>query len=400
MKIAYFDCFAGVSGDMIVGALLDLGAPLNVIEDELSKLGIGNFELNTKRVTRQHIAATKFDVVAKTQKVVRTWPSIRKLIEQSDLSDIVKQHSLAIFKRIAEAEAKIHNKPVDQIHFHEVGAIDSIVDVISSVIGIEVLGIEKIYSSSVATGSGMVKTDHGILPIPAPATAELLSGIPIYSSGITAELTTPTGAAILTNYAVFTEELPPITLISTGYGSGERELDIPNVLRLMLGEEKSLESDTAILLETNLDDVSSEILGYVMEKLISLGALDIWFTPIQMKKNRPATMLSVLAPTGFEEILIDAVFSEIPTLGVRITRQSRRIAEREIITVNTPFGRIRVKIGSYKNKIISVAPEYEDCKKAATGKDVPIVRVFESAKKAAAARNIIGDGTSKNVDKN
>jgi uncharacterized protein (TIGR00299 family) protein len=348
MKVAYFDCFAGASGDMIVGALLDLGISLDALENELLKLGIGDFELAAECVTRSHIGATKFNVTADKQKVIRTWPSIRKLIEQSALSDTVKRHSLAIFGRIAEAEAKIHHKPVDQVHFHEVGAVDSIVDIVSSAIALELLKIERVYSSPIATGTGMVKTEHGMLPIPAPATAELLAGVPIYSSKIAFELTTPTGAAILTNYAIFAEGLPQITLSAIGYGAGERELEIPNVLRVMLGEEKVDEetaggSDFVVLIETNLDNTSPEILGYTMEKLLELGAFDVWFTPIQMKKNRPAIMLSVLAPIGVEDILLDTIFMETSTLGVRITRQARKTAKRELITVTTPLGNIRVK---------------------------------------------------------
>jgi pyridinium-3,5-bisthiocarboxylic acid mononucleotide nickel chelatase len=383
MKIAYFDCFAGASGDMIVGALIDAGASLSDIENQLSNLGIGDFELSTSKTTRQHIGATKFDVAETKQKVIRTWPSIRKLIEQSDLSTAVKQNSLAIFKRIAEAEAKIHNKPVDQVHFHEVGALDSIIDIVSSAMAIELLGIEKIYSSPVATGTGMVKTEHGMLPVPAPATAELLLGVPIYSSNINNELTTPTGAAILTNYAIFTDEIPGMQLTATGYGAGERELKIPNVLRVLLGEENCVADETAILIETNLDDISPEILGYVMDRLLGLGALDAWFTPIQMKKNRPASMLSVLILPEHEKTVMNLIFSETSTLGLRISRQARKIADRKWITVSTRHGKVKVKVGKYEGAVVSISPEFEDCKKIALENDLPLSLVFEMARVAA-----------------
>ncbi|MCL6471496.1 MAG: nickel pincer cofactor biosynthesis protein LarC [Firmicutes bacterium] len=382
MKIAYFNCFAGISGDMVVGALLDLGLPIEVLEEELSKIAIGDYEIKAKRTTRQHIGAVKFNVSADEQKVVRTWSSIRELIEASALSDKVKTDSLLIFKRIAEAEAKVHRKSIDQIHFHEVGAIDSIVDVVSSVVGLDYLGIDKVYSSPVATGIGMAKTEHGMIPLPAPATLEILEGAPIYSSGIASELTTPTGAAILMQYATFTEEIPQMRLEKTGYGAGARNLEIPNVLRVLLGEEAEAVGEV-ILIETNIDDISPEVLGYTMDSLLENGALDVWFTPIEMKKNRPAVMLSVLASAGLEENMIDKIFSETSTLGVRVSKQSRRVAERDIISVETPLGRIHTKVGKYKGKIISVAPEYDDVSRIAMLKERPLREVFDMAREAA-----------------
>jgi len=382
MKVAYFNCFAGVSGDMVVGALVDLGMPLELLESELKKISIGDYEIGARRVTRKHIGAIKFDVTSGEQRVVRTWSNIRDLIKDSALPGEIKKDSLAIFERIAEAEAKIHQKPIDQVHFHEVGAIDSIVDVVSSVVGINHLGIEKVYSSPVATGMGMVKTEHGLLPVPTPATLELLEGAPIYSSNISTELATPTGAAILTHYATFTEQMPEIRVEKTGYGAGSRELEIPNALRIILGEELE-RSGEVVLIETNIDDVSAEVLGYTMEALLELGALDVWFTPIEMKKNRPAVALSVLVPVGYEDIAVDKVFSETSTLGLRVSRQSRRVAERETLSVDTPFGKVRVKVGKYKGQLISVAPEYDDCRKIAMREDMPIKEIFEAARRAA-----------------
>ncbi|MDI6715335.1 MAG: nickel pincer cofactor biosynthesis protein LarC [Actinomycetota bacterium] len=391
MKIAYFNCFAGISGDMIVGALIDLGLPLEKLEDELGKIALGNYEIKARPVLRQGISATKFDVISQEQKVIRTWSNIRELIEDSKLPDKIKADSLAIFKRIAEAEAKIHKKAVDQVHFHEVGATDSIVDVISSVIGIDYLDIEKIYSSPVATGIGMVKTEHGVLPLPTPAVLEILADAPIYSSGISAELTTPTGAAVLMQYAEFSKEIPQMVLEKTGYGAGSQKLEIPNVLRILTGETvEEVGGAEVLLIETNIDDVPAEILGYTMESLMETGALDVWFTPIEMKKNRPAVMLSVLVSLGSEEPVIDKIFSETSTLGLRISKQSRRVAERETIKVDTPLGKIRVKVGTYKGKVISIAPEYEDCKKAAFKQGIPIKEVYDLARKVAAEK--IGRG--------
>ncbi len=382
MKIAYFNCFAGISGDMTVGALLDLGLPVDILEQELAKIAIGDYEIKSTRVTKQNIGAVKFDVSAEEHKVVRTWSNIRELIEDSGLSDKIKADSLAIFKRIAEAEAKVHRKPIDQVHFHEVGAVDSIVDVVSSVIGINYFGIEQVYSSPVATGMGMAKTEHGLLPLPAPATLDILEGAPIYSSSIPTELTTPTGAAILKQYASFVGEVPQMRLERTGYGAGMRDLEIPNVLPVMLGEVEE-ETENVVLIETNIDDISAEVLGYTMESLLELGALDVWFTPIEMKKNRPGVALSVLVPVGHEEEIIDKIFSETSTLGLRVSKQSRRVAEREIISVDTPLGRINTKVGKYKGKIISVAPEYDDVSKIAMQKRRPLREIYDLAKEAA-----------------
>jgi uncharacterized protein (TIGR00299 family) protein len=383
MKIAFFDCFAGVSGDMVVGALLDLGLPIEVLETELKKVPIGDYEISANRVTKQYIGATKFYVTTDEQKVVRTWSNIRELIEESELSDNIKSDSIAIFGRIAEAEARVHRKTIEQVHFHEVGAIDAIVDVISSVIGIDYLGIQKIYSSPVATGIGMIRTE---LPVPAPATLEILEGAPIYSSGIAAELTTPTGAAIITHYATFSDKLPQMKLEAIGYGAGARELEVPNVLRVIVGEDAEGGEQTVSLIETNIDDVSAEVLGYTMELLLELGALDVWFTPIEMKKNRPAVTLSALVPLGHEEIAIDMIFSETSTLGLKVSRQSRRVAERETIRVDTPLGRIQVKVGKYKGKIIAITPEYDDCSKIAMQKGRPVREIYDLAREAAVER--------------
>ncbi|HEY3375486.1 MAG TPA: nickel pincer cofactor biosynthesis protein LarC [Candidatus Aquicultor sp.] len=385
MKVAYIDCFAGVSGDMFAGALLDAGLPIGVLEKELAKLPVGDYEISAKKVLKQHISATKFTVTVGEQHIVRTWRNVRELIEASSLDYAIKVDSLAVFARIANAEAKVHGKPVEQVHFHEVGAVDSIVDIVAGVVGVHHLGIEKLYSSPVATGTGMVKTEHGTLPVPAPATLEILEGAPIYGGGITAELTTPTGAALLMHFATFVEDIPQNKLEATGYGAGSSTLEIPNVVRILVGEEERVAEQDVVLLETNIDDAPAEVLGYTMQALFELGALDVWFIPIEMKKSRPAVMLSALTPMGIEEQAIDVIFAETSTLGVRVRRQSRRIAEREIISVDTPFGKVRAKVGTYKGKIIAVSPEYEDVSKLALATGRPFKDIFDAARQAASS---------------
>ena len=388
MKVAYFDCFAGVSGDMIAGALLDLGLPLATLEKQLAKIGIDGYEVSAGRTQKNHIGATKFDVTVTAPEAARTFNDVRTLIEASGLTAAAKRDALAIFKLIGEAEAKVHGVPLDEVHFHEVGATDAIIDVIAAVTGLRYLGFDKVYASPIATGTGTVVTAHGILPVPAPATLEILTGVPIYSTQIRAELATPTGAAILAHYATFTEKMPVMRPEKTGYGAGTRDLEIPNVLRVIVGEaligDGNLAGhEAAVLIETNIDDTSGEVLGYTMEALLELGALDVWFTPIQMKKNRPAVMLSVLVPTHLEQAAIDTIIAETGTLGVRISKHARVVAERKLLEVDTAFGRVRVKIGRHKGRVTSVAPEFDDCRASAQAHAVPLKEVFAAAREAA-----------------
>ncbi|MDI6816413.1 MAG: nickel pincer cofactor biosynthesis protein LarC [Actinomycetota bacterium] len=382
LKVAYFDCFAGISGDMIAGALLDLGLPLAILEEQLAKVGLDGYEVSAGRMQKYHIGATKFDVTVAAPEPARTFNKVRDLIEESELPEAAKLDVLAIFTRIAEAEAKVHGVPLDEVHFHEVGATDAIIDVIAAVTGLGYLGFEKIYASPIATGTGTVVTAHGVLPVPAPATLEILAGAPIYSTQIHAELATPTGAAILAHYATFVAEMPAVRPEKTGYGAGMRDLEIPNVLRVIVGELAAESDETVTLIETNIDDASAEVLGYTMETLLAQGALDVWFTPIQMKKNRPGVMLSVLVADALTEAAIDTILSETGTLGLRISKHSRVVAERELLDADTAFGSIRVKIGRHKGRITSVAPEFDDCRAAAQAHAVPLKEVFAAAQKA------------------
>lgn len=368
----------------MVGALLDLGVPLEHLKKELSKLQLTNYEIRAKEVDRQNISATKLSVKAEEKGIVRTWPNVKNIIENSRLSDVVKNKSLEIFLKLAEAECKIHHKNLNQIHFHEVGATDSIVDIVSTVIGIEYLQVKKVFASEIATGMGMVKTEHGVFPIPSPATLEILKNVPIYSSNITSELTTPTGAAIVKTYVGDYGPLPPVAVDDIGYGAGTQDLVIPNVLRILMGKLlRKYDQDELCVLETNIDDFNPEFYDFVMNKLTEKGALDVWMAPIYMKKNRPGVTLAILAQEGTEEELINVLFEETTTLGVRISKVSRKKANRKSFNVGTDFGIVSVKVADYKGKLVNISPEYRDCANIAHQKGVPIKKVYDAAKKAA-----------------
>ena len=399
MKVAYFDCFAGVSGDMIAGALLELGLPLALLEERLAQVGLDGYEVSAGRTQKNHIGATKFDVGVTAPEAARAFNEVRELIETSGLAETAKFDVLAIFARIAVAEAKVHGITLDEVHFHEVGATDAIIDVIAAVTGLDYLGIEKVYASPIATGTGTVVTAHGVLPVPAPATLEILSGIPIYGTQIRAELATPTGAAILAHYATFVAEMPVMRPEKTGYGAGTRDLEIPNVLRVIVGEvsaesaEGFAGNEAAVLIETNIDDISAEFISYTMERLLAQGALDVWLTPIQMKKNRPGVMLSALVAVSLQQAAIDTILSETGTLGVRVSKHTRVVAERELLEVETAFGGVSVKIGRHNGRVTSIAPEFDDCRAAAQAHTVPLKEIFAAAMEAA--RNQIDDGHTK-----
>ncbi|RJQ31818.1 MAG: nickel pincer cofactor biosynthesis protein LarC [Actinobacteria bacterium] len=394
MKIAYFDCFSGISGDMVLGALLDIGLPLEHLREELAKLPLTNYEINAKPVQRSGLAATKVSIKAEEKGVVRTWSNVKTIIEQSELSEDIKNKALEIFLKLAEAESKIHKKDISKIHFHEVGATDSIVDIVGAVIGMNYLEVDDVISSEVATGMGMVRSDHGMLPIPAPATLEILKDVPVYSGSVNHELTTPTGAAILKSFATTYGPLPTMSVEKIGYGAGATELEIPNVLRLMVGalaEKQEAEETKAknelTLVETNVDDSNPQFFGYIMDKLFAKGALDVWSSPIYMKKNRPAITLSVLCPKDIQEKVIQTIFEETTTLGVRLSEISRKTAARHIKTISTKLGDVAVKIAKYKDKVINIAPEYEDCAKIAKNNNLPIKKVYDIAKLEATRRH-------------
>lgn len=385
MKIIYFDCFSGASGDKILGSLIDAGLSFDTLKNELEKLNVSGFSLSVEKVMKQSLSGTKLTVQTEEQKAHRHLKDIQHILEQSGLDQKIISKSLAIFGRLAEAEAKIHNTTPEKIHFHEVGALDAIVDIVGAVIGLELLGVDEIHCSPFATGRGFVKCAHGTIPVPVPATVELLKGFPVKPTEIEAELTTPTGAAILTTLADHFGPMPPMTITATGYGAGSRDLEIPNHLRVIIGqtEADSIMSETADLLETNIDDMNPELFEYVAEKLKEAGAVDIYFTPIQMKKNRPAVMLSVLSPTGATGRVMEVIFRETTSIGLRQSVVTKRFLPREIVTVETELGQVRIKICRLGQEIVNLSPEYEDCRQLALKSSRPIKDIYDLAMERA-----------------
>lgn len=455
---AYFDMFSGISGNMVLGALLDLGLDLDDLLRELDKLGLSSeYKINTKKVVKEGITGTYVDVellkldvhnhkeddhkhkddcrhqhgkhICEHKEIVhnhiedshenrgehshqdtdnsnhnhseshghnhqhgRNLTDINQIIDKSTLSVNVKEKSKNIFLNLAIAEAKIHGTDIDKIHFHEVGAVDAIVDIVGSVIGMELLKIERVFASRVHTGTGFVKCQHGKMPLPAPATMELLSGVPIYSSGIKSELVTPTGAAIITTLAESFASRPDMEIKVTGYGAGSRDLEIPNLLRVNIGRinpdnlfeqdnvKKKYNQDNLTILETNIDDMNPEYYQHIIEKLLANGALDVYLTPIQMKKNRPAIKLNVLIDSKTVEVLeksLDIIFKESSSLGIRIYENVTRVSlDREVEKVQTPWGEVRIKKAYLGGKLINSTPEYEDCKQIADKRKLPLIDIY------------------------
>ena len=384
MKTAYVDCFSGISGDMTLGALMDAGVSIDTLCAGLAKLSLPGYELKAEKVNRSGISATKAHVIIdrKNQKS-RHLSDILDIIEGSSLSPTVKEKSGRIFKRMAAAEAKVHGTIPDKIHFHEVGAVDAIVDIVGSVIGLDHLGITQIITSSINVGSGTVRTSHGIFPIPAPATAELLKGIPFYQSSTQFELATPTGAAIISTLSNSFGPLPAMNVASIAHGAGDKDFpDRPNILRLMIGEPvANYEEDTSIVIETNIDDMSPQVYDYLIERLMKQGAQDVYLSPIIMKKGRPAILLSVLTDRSKTDALLDIVFHETTSIGARIQEVGRKKLSREIREVDTVYGRVGVKVSKRGNEILTVTPEYDDCRRIAEERKVPLKKVMDEAKK-------------------
>ncbi|MCL4499820.1 MAG: nickel pincer cofactor biosynthesis protein LarC [Chloroflexi bacterium] len=383
MKIAYFDCFAGISGDMTLGALVDAGVDFEALEHELGKLCVKDYSIRLDRVVQYGISVSDITVqLAGHHHQARTFSDIERIISESDLSEGVKAPSVAIFRRLGEAEAKIHGTTIDQVHFHEVGAVDAIVDIVGACICLEMLAIEKVYSSPMPTFHGKVEIAHGIFPLPAPATAELLKDVPWRTMDIDGELVTPTGAAIISEIAENFGPMPPMVIRSIGYGAGKRDYGIPNVLRVLVGEaveSGGKEHEEVAVLETNIDDLSPQIYEVVMERLFAAGALDVYFTPIQMKKSRPATLLSVICAPDDAAKMSDIIFEETSTIGIRVDMQRRICLPRAVTTVETRFGPISVKIARRGGEVINVQPEYEDCKAAASSHGAPVKTVRDAA---------------------
>jgi hypothetical protein len=394
-KAAYFDLFAGCSGDMILGALLDAGLPLLELEKELGKLPLKGYRVTAEKVKRGPVTATWARVISddKFRQPDRCYNDIVDLIEGSRLAGQVKKQALDIFRGLAEVEANIHGVKLELVHFHEIGAVDSIVDIVGSVIGFSLLGVTQFYSSPFPAGGGSVECRHGGLPLPAPATLDLLAQkhAPVISPCHVAmegkELVTPTGAAIVTSLAEFSR--PTLNLEKIGYGAGGRNPDeYPNVMRLWIGEVPAHDAhEGMVLLETNIDDMNPQIYDYVMEKLFAQGALDVWFTHIQMKKNRPAVMLSVLSPGDAESRLAETIMRETSTLGIRVRPVFRHIAGRDIVEIDSTFGKVKVKVKRFQDEVLSISPEYDECRRIAAEKAIPLRDVYRTVE--AEARKLI-----------
>lgn len=403
MKALYLDCAAGISGNMFLGACIQLGVPEKFLREELDKLRLPHeFDMEISNVSKNGIGAVYVDVkltrdfesefnrpnvrhLHRHEHIKnhshRTFGDIKKILDASDLNSTVKNRALAIFSVIASAEGKVHQRAAEAVTFHEVGAIDSIVDIVGCAICLDYLDAEKIFVSRINTGSGFVKCAHGLMPVPAPATAELLQNFKTYHFGAEKELTTPTGAAIVNALAEFSSDLPEdFTSEKIGYGAGTWDLDIANVLRVYLGEYGGRGSRHLIKLEANIDDMNPQIYGWLYERLFNAGALDVWTTPIYMKKNRPAQMLSVLVDAEHRDVCTKIIFAETTTIGLREIEISRRVeAVRKMSKVETRFGEVQCKISAYDGKIVSITPEYEDCRRLAEKNSVPLKVVWQEA---------------------
>lgn len=389
MQTLYFDCFAGASGNMILGGLIALGVEREALVAKLKGLAVADFSVDVSTVERSGISSTHVKVNVPDEKEHRHLKDVERIIDDSDLSEKVKRRSKAIFRRLAEAEARVHGIDIQKVHFHEVGALDAIVDVVGSCVGFEMLGIERFVCSKIHLGSGFVRMAHGTYPVPPPAVANLLQGVPVYSTDVEGELITPTGAAIISTLCDSYGPLPEIIVERSGYGAGTREYeDFPNVLRMMIGtsaeinvQDKSekLIEERLVLLETNVDDMSAQVVGFVLDRALEIGAMDCWITAVQMKKNRPASLISVLCNKEKERELMKMLFMETTTLGVRSRQVERFSLPREVHSVQTKFGVIEVKTATYMGNMVNVMPEYEQVKRVALEHGVPFRQVHAEA---------------------
>jgi len=388
MTIAYFDCASGISGDMFLGALVDAGLPVERLSAAVEALGIPGLKLAAAKVTRLGIAATKVDVVAPPEHAHRHLADVERLIDSSGLSAPVKATAKRVFARLAAAEAKVHNAPVDEVHFHEIGAADSIADIVGAAAGLELLGVEKCFFSAIPTGSGTVKMAHGTVPVPAPATAELLVGVPLAGTSETGELTTPTGAALARELSAGFSPLPAMTVSSVGCGAGSREgVSMPNVLRVFLGRPSADATPRSVtVIEAAIDDMTGEALSFARDAIFAAGALDAYFTPIFMKKGRPAYLLTVLADEAGKPAVLEALFRETTTFGARVSTSLRETLDRRVLELESELGAFRVKVGSYNGRVVSAAPEYEDVKRIAAEKALPFRQVYAALQSEALRR--------------
>jgi len=388
-RTIYFDCFSGISGDMFLGSMIDLGVDVNAIKASLKSLDLRGYRIEAKPVKRGGISGTKVNVIVSKSRAFkqpsRHYSDIKELLNGSSLPEAVKKHSLKIFHNIAVAEAEVHRIPMGKVHFHEVGAIDSIVDVVGSAIAIDLLAPDRIISSSLNVGEGFVECEHGTLPVPAPATMKLIKNIPSFSSGVQKELTTPTGAALIGHFAESFGPMPKMKITGAGYGAGDHIVEkTPNLLRVVTGEAKSIQPDASVvMIEANIDDMNPEFYDSVIENLFKARALDVFLTPIIMKKNRPANKISVLIDSENREQAAHILLTETSTLGVRYYPVDRTMLDRQIRELITPIGKVRVKICRLGNEVIRITPEYEDCKRISSKEKRPIQSIYEEISRMA-----------------
>jgi uncharacterized protein (TIGR00299 family) protein len=384
MTVLYFDCASGASGDMILGALLDAGVPEDVVRSSLDALGLTDWSLDVSSTTKNGIRASRADVSVTDADGPRTYREMRSLLESSPLPAGVRERALTTIETLARAEARIHGLAFEEVHFHEVGTTDAMIDIVGACAALEHLAPDAVFTSAIATGMGIVVTEHGELPLPVPAVTEILQsvGAPIVAKG-SDELTTPTGAAILAAAGARFGELPTMRIMSSGYGAGRRDLEWPNVIRVLVGESAGTSESDMMLLETNLDDLNPELIPYVIESLLNAGARDAWTTPIVMKKGRPAVTLSVLCATAHKERMVDILFKETTTLGVRVQSMTRDVLARDLLEVEVEGFRIGVKRGHRAGEVLTVAPEYEDCAEAARKSGLPLKAIYDMATEKA-----------------
>ena len=395
MKIAYFDCFAGAGGDMILGSLLDAGLSVQGLKHEVAKLGLSHYDIEVQKVTKRGVGGSQaiVQIHGDYHQPLRHLREVEGLIGESDLDDLVKEWSIKVFRRLAAAEATVHRTTVDRIHFHEVGAMDAIIDVVGSIAGMASLGIEQVFCSPLHLGSGTVKCAHGLLPVPAPATAELIKGKPVYSTGVEGELLTPTAAAILTTISSSFGPMPAMKIDAIGYGAGVSDPPIPNLLRISVGDREDrvqhLVAERVAVVETNIDDMNPQIYDYLIEKMLAMGALDVFLVPAHMKKNRPATILSVICPPRLLGSIAEFIMRETTSIGLRWRMDDRLKTERHIQEVQTRFGPIRFKVALLGNETVNAVPEYDDCTRVAKEKKIPLKKVMEEARRCIAQAGLL-----------
>jgi pyridinium-3,5-bisthiocarboxylic acid mononucleotide nickel chelatase len=395
VKLLYFDCFSGAAGDMILGALIDAGLPVGELKRALGSLGVEDWDISADRVVKCGITATKFRVHEHAQTVAGPQSpvaghrhyhlsGIKKRIDQSALSDSARARAKALFDRLAGAEAEVHSMPIEKVHLHEVGALDSIVDIVGTVFALEWFGADRIVSSPVNVGGGSVRTAHGVYPVPAPATLRLLGETPVYGGAVAKELLTPTGALLLSDYATSFGPLPAMRVNKIGYGAGDADLDgTPNVLRVVIGEAANQQDATqVVVIECEIDDMNPQIFGVLMDQIYARGALDVFYAPVQMKKNRPGTLMTLVARPADRDALVDLVFRETTTIGVRYIEMARECLERETVTVSTPLGSVRFKVASRNERVLNAQPEFDDLVRLAGEHSRPIKEVQALAAKA------------------